>query len=82
MEPGNRYYCEFAAEGWGSQDYTITLTEPLECNNEQTAVLLSKQALASSIVFLTAKSYPIRGARCARPYSKSIKKNYLGEQHL
>ena len=47
MEPGNRYYCEFAAEGWGSQDYTITLTEPLECNNEQTAVLLSKQALVN-----------------------------------
>ena len=47
MEPGNRYYCEFAAEHWGSQNYTITLTEPLECNNEQTAVLLSKQALVN-----------------------------------
>ena len=47
MEPGNRYYCEFAAANWGSQDYTITLTEPLECNNEQTAVLLSKQALVN-----------------------------------
>ena len=47
MEPGNRYYCEFAAEGWGNQNYTITLTEPLECNNKQTAVLLSKQALVN-----------------------------------
>lgn len=47
MEPGNRYYCEFAAEGWGSQDYTITLTEPLDCNEKQTAVLLSKQALVN-----------------------------------
>ena len=45
MEPGNRYYCEFAAANWGSQNYTITQTEPLECNNEQTAVLLSKQAV-------------------------------------
>ncbi len=47
MEPGNRYYCEFAAEHWGSQNYTITLTEPLECNNEQTDVLLSKQAVVN-----------------------------------
>ena len=47
MEPGNRYYCEFAAANWGSQNYTITQTEPLECNNEQTAVLLSKQAVVN-----------------------------------
>ena len=47
MEPGNRYYCEFAAENWGSQDYTITVTEPLECAGVETQVLLSKQALVN-----------------------------------
>ena len=47
MQPGNRYYCEFAAEGWGSQNYTISLTEPLECAGVETQVLLSKQALVN-----------------------------------
>ncbi len=47
MQPGNRYYCEFAEEGWGSQNYTITLTELLECAGVQTNVLLSKQALVN-----------------------------------
>ena len=47
MEPGNRYYCEFAAEDWGSKDYTITVTEPLECAGVETQVLLSKQALVN-----------------------------------
>ncbi len=47
MQPGNRYYCEFAAANWGSQDYTITVTEPLECAGVETQVLLSKQALVN-----------------------------------
>ena len=47
MEPGNKYICEFAAANWGSQNYTITVTEPLDCTGEQTDVLLSKQALVN-----------------------------------
>ena len=56
MQPGNRYYCEFAAEGWGSQNYTITLEEPLECAGQQTEVLLSKQATVNKSAG-TAKLY-------------------------
>ncbi len=47
MEPGNKYICEFAAAEWGSKNYTIIVTEPLDCAGEQTDVLLSKQALVN-----------------------------------
>ena len=47
MEPGNRYICEFAADNWGNQDYTIVVTEALDCAGEQTDVLLSKQPIVN-----------------------------------
>ena len=47
MEPGNRYICEFAADNWGNQDYTIVVTEALDCAGKQTDVLLSKQPMVN-----------------------------------
>ena len=47
MSPGNRYICEFAQDGWGSQDYAIIVTQPLDCAEQATDVLLSKQAVVN-----------------------------------
>ena len=47
MNPGNRYICEFAQDGWGSQDYAIIVTQPLDCAEQATDVLLSKQAVVN-----------------------------------
>ena len=47
MSPGNRYICEFEQDNWGSQDYTIIVTQPLDCADQPTDVLLSQMPLVN-----------------------------------